>query len=58
LPRTLRFSLLSFNVCSLFLKLCLAFIFHLDLCSDLLISLNEGVFWSLVHCWFSSKELF
>jgi hypothetical protein len=30
LPRTLCFSLLSFNECSLFLELCLAFIFHLD----------------------------
>jgi hypothetical protein len=35
LPRTLSFSLLSFNKCSLFLELCLAFIFHLDFCSDL-----------------------
>jgi hypothetical protein len=30
LPRALRFSLLSFNECSLFLELCLAFIFCLD----------------------------
>jgi hypothetical protein len=44
LPRTLRFSLLSFNECSLFLELRLAFIFRLDLCSDLVISLNQGVF--------------
>jgi hypothetical protein len=29
LPRTLRFSLLSFNECSLFLELRLAFVFHL-----------------------------
>jgi hypothetical protein len=29
LPRTLRFSLLSFNECSLFLELCLAFVFAL-----------------------------
>jgi hypothetical protein len=34
LPRTLWFSLLSFNECSLFLELHLAFIFHLDFCSD------------------------
>jgi hypothetical protein len=39
LPRTFCFSLLSFNECSLFLELCLAFIFHLDLCSDLVISM-------------------
>jgi hypothetical protein len=44
LPRTLRFSLLSFNECSLFLELCLAFIFRLDFCSDLVISLYQGVF--------------
>jgi hypothetical protein len=35
LPRTLYFSLLSFNECSLFLELCLAFVFLLDLCLDL-----------------------
>jgi hypothetical protein len=28
----------------LFLELRLAFIFHLDLCSDLVISLHQGVF--------------
>jgi hypothetical protein len=44
LPRTLSFSLLSFNECSLFLLLRLAFIFRLDLCSDLVISLHQGVF--------------
>jgi hypothetical protein len=44
LPRTLHFSLLSFNERSLFLELCLAFIFCLDFCSDLLISLYQGVF--------------
>jgi hypothetical protein len=50
LPRILRFSLLSFNECSLFLLLCLVFFFFcLDLCSDLVISLHQGVFWSLVH---------
>jgi hypothetical protein len=32
LPRTLHFSLLSFNECSLFLELHLAFIFCLDFC--------------------------
>jgi hypothetical protein len=44
LPRTLRFSLLSFNKCSLFLELRLAFIFCLDFCSDLVLSLYQGVF--------------
>jgi hypothetical protein len=44
LPRTLRFSLLSFNECSLFLELRLSFNFHLDFCSDLAISLYQGVF--------------
>jgi hypothetical protein len=44
LPRTLRFSLLSFNECSLFLELCLAFVFRLDFCSDLVLSLHQGVF--------------
>jgi hypothetical protein len=57
LPRTLYFSLLSFNKCSLFLELRLVFIFCLDFCSDLVLSLHQGVFRPLL-CWFSSKELF
>jgi hypothetical protein len=44
LPRTLRFSLLSFNECSLFLELRLVFDFCLDLCSNLIISFYQGVF--------------
>jgi hypothetical protein len=44
LPRTLHFSLLSFNECSLFLELRLAFVFRLDFCSNLVISLYQGVF--------------
>jgi hypothetical protein len=39
LPRTLKFPLFSFNECSLFLVLRLAFIFHLDFCSELVSSL-------------------
>jgi hypothetical protein len=39
LPRILCFSLLSFNECSLFLLLRLAFIFRLDFYSDLVKSL-------------------
>jgi hypothetical protein len=33
-----------FKECSLFLLLHLVFIFRLDLCSDLIISLHQGVF--------------
>jgi hypothetical protein len=44
LPRTLHFSLLSFNERSLFLELHLAFVFHLDFCSDLVLSLHQFVF--------------
>jgi hypothetical protein len=56
LPRTLHFSLLSFNECSLFLELHLAFDFHLDLCSDLVISLHQGVFLPLVHVGIHQKS--
>jgi hypothetical protein len=52
LPRTLQFSLLSFNEYSLFLVLHLAFIFRLDFCSDLVISLYQGVFKPLVYVGF------
>jgi hypothetical protein len=58
LPRTPHFSLLSFNECSLFLLLRLAFIFHLNFCSYIVISLHQGVFLTSGPCWFSSKELF
>jgi hypothetical protein len=58
LPRTLRFSTLSFNECSLFLDLRLAFIFRLDFCSDLVISIYQGVFWPLVHVCFHQKSCF
>jgi hypothetical protein len=56
LPRILRFSLLSFNEYSLFLLLRLVFIFRLDLCSDLVIYLHQGVFWPLVHVGFHRKS--
>ena len=56
LPRTLRFSLLSFNECSLFLLLRLAFVFRLDFCSDLVISLHQGVFGPLVYVGFPQKS--
>jgi hypothetical protein len=58
LPRTLCFSLLSFNKCSLFLELRLGFVFRLDFCSDLVISLYQGVFWPLVHVGFHQKSCF
>jgi hypothetical protein len=58
LPRTLYFSLLSFNECSLFLELHLAFVFCLDLCSDLVISLHQGVFVPLVYVGFHQKSCF
>jgi hypothetical protein len=58
LPRTLHFSLLSFNKCSPFLELHLAFIFHLDLCSDLVIYLHQGVFWPLVHVGIHQRSCF
>jgi hypothetical protein len=56
LPRTLLFSLLSFNECSLFLELRLAFIFCLDFWSDLVLSLHQGVFRPLVYVGFHQKS--
>jgi hypothetical protein len=58
LPRTLRFSLLLFNECSLFLLLRFAFVFRLDFCSDIVISLHQGVFWPLVHVGIHQKSCF
>jgi hypothetical protein len=58
LPRTLRFLLLSFNECSLFLELRLAFIFCLDFYSDLVISLYQGVFGPLVYIGIHYKSCF
>jgi hypothetical protein len=42
----------------LFLELHLAFDFCLDLCSNLVISLYQGIFGPLVHVGFHQKELF
>jgi hypothetical protein len=56
LPRTLHFSPYRFNECSLFLELHLAFDFCLDLYSDLVISLHQGVFGHLVHVGFHQKS--
>jgi hypothetical protein len=58
LPRTLRFSLLSFNECSLFPLLYLAFVFRLDFCSDLILSLHKGVFRPLVCVGIHQKSCF
>jgi hypothetical protein len=58
LPRTLRFLLLSFNECSLFLELRSAFIFRLDFYSDIVLSLYLGVFWPLVHVGFYQNSCF
>jgi hypothetical protein len=56
LPRTLYFSLLSFNEYSLFLELRLAFVFCLDFYSDLVLSLHQGVFGPLVYIGFHQKS--
>jgi hypothetical protein len=58
LPRTLRFSLLSFNECTLFLELRFAFIFCLDFCSDLVLYLHQGVFEPLVYVGIHQKSCF
>jgi hypothetical protein len=49
LARTLHFLLLSFNECSLFLLLRLAFIFCHDFSLDFVLSLHQGVFGPLVY---------
>jgi hypothetical protein len=54
---TLVFTLF-FNECSLFLLLRLAFVFGLDFCSDLAISLHKGVFGPLVYVGFHQKSCF
>jgi hypothetical protein len=41
-----------------FLELRLAFIFHLDFCSDLVISLHQGVFGPMVYVGIHQKRLF
>jgi hypothetical protein len=58
LPRTLRFSLLSFNKCSLFLELRLAFVFRLDFCLDLVISFHQGIFGPLFYVGIHQKSCF
>jgi hypothetical protein len=58
LPRTLHFSLLSFNECSLFLLLRLVFVFCIDFCSDLVKYLHQGVFGHLVYIGIHQKNCF
>jgi hypothetical protein len=50
------FHSIHFHECSLFLELHLAFVFYLDLCSDLVISLHQGVFLPLVYIGFHQKS--
>jgi hypothetical protein len=50
------FHSIRFNECSLFLELRLAFVFRLDLCSDLVISFYQGVFLPLVYIGFHQKS--
>jgi hypothetical protein len=47
-----------FNECSLFLLLRLAFVFRLDFCSDLVLSLHQGEFGPLVYVGFHQKSCF
>jgi hypothetical protein len=53
---TLFFTLFFWSSVSLFLELRLAFVFCLDFCSDLVISLHQGVFLPLVHIGFHHKS--
>jgi hypothetical protein len=48
----------NFNECSSFSRTTFSFCFCLDLPSDLVISLHQGVFLPLVFIGFSSKEVF
>jgi hypothetical protein len=50
------FHSIHFHERSLFLELHLAFDFCIDLCSDLVISLHQGVFLPLVHVGFHQKS--
>jgi hypothetical protein len=50
------FHSIYFHECSLFLELCLAFDFCLELRSDLVISFYQGVFLPLVYIGFHQKS--
>jgi hypothetical protein len=58
LPRTLRFFTLIVQRVFSFSATVFSFHFHLDLCSDLVTSLHQGVFWPLVHVGFHQKSCF
>jgi hypothetical protein len=47
---------LHFSFAKNTLELRLAFVFYLDFCSDLIISLHQGVFRSLVYVGFHQKS--
>jgi hypothetical protein len=47
----------NFNECSSFSSTTFGFRFRLDLCSDLVISLHQGVFFASGLYWFSPKEV-
>jgi hypothetical protein len=55
---TLVFTLIVQRECSLFLELCLAFIFCQDFFSDLVVSLHQGVFGPLVYVAIHQKSCF
>jgi hypothetical protein len=59
-PYMLRkiYPLITFNECSLFPLLRLAFFFCLDFCSDLVLSLHQGVFGPLVYVGIHQKSCF
>jgi hypothetical protein len=52
-----QFSLLLFNECCSFSATAFGFHFRLDLRSDLVISLHQGVFFASDLYWFLSKEV-
>jgi hypothetical protein len=58
LPRTLLFSLLSLNECSLFLLLRLAFVFSPWFLFRSCYIFASRCIWTSGLCWYSSKELF
>jgi hypothetical protein len=53
---TMFFTLIVSMSVLFFLLLCLACIFRLDFCSDLVLSLNQGVFGPLVYVGFPQKS--
>jgi hypothetical protein len=58
LPRTLRFHSYRSTSVLFFLELRLAFVFRLDFCSDLVLSLHKSVFGPLVYVGIHQKSYF